>query len=252
MYDNQVVILQEDKSTLMSKCQHRSAKNNYNTVSMQECLHRSVHEVHRIVQDCRREMARDYQHKSVIENRRTVKQDYQHNAVMENQNTVKQECQHKAMIQNQSTVMQGCQHRAVQEDQNKVMSHDQQEILHHCNEIRAMLSNRLSTPYRQQKKECDIRPPYSYISLITMALLQSPSGCLTLTGICDFLCDRFAYYRQRYPDWQNSIRHNLSLNDCFIKVRLYVSQSLFYQGYISMIVVSIRLYPVMSRIENHI
>ena len=62
------------------------------------------------------------------------------------------------------------------------------------------------------------KPPYSYASLISQALRDCEGAKLTLSGIYDWIKEHYPYYRNAEAAWQNSIRHNLSLNKCFKKV----------------------------------
>ncbi|KAL2101287.1 hypothetical protein ACEWY4_003048 [Coilia grayii] len=63
-----------------------------------------------------------------------------------------------------------------------------------------------------------VKPPYSYVSLIFMAMQASKETKITLSAIYNWITENFCYYKHADPSWQNSIRHNLSLNKCFMKV----------------------------------
>ncbi len=78
------------------------------------------------------------------------------------------------------------------------------------------------SPDDKSKKAAGVRrqekPPYSYIALIVMAIQAAPTKRCTLSEIYQFLQERFPFFRGSYQGWKNSVRHNLSLNECFIKL----------------------------------
>lgn len=61
------------------------------------------------------------------------------------------------------------------------------------------------------------KPPYSYATLIGISILSHADKRLPLSQIYQWISDTFRYYKREDVGWQNSIRHNLSLNKAFVK-----------------------------------
>ncbi|KAL3311957.1 hypothetical protein Ciccas_009459 [Cichlidogyrus casuarinus] len=62
------------------------------------------------------------------------------------------------------------------------------------------------------------KPPFPYATLICLAMKEMGKPKVTLSDIYGWIIGNFAYYRYTDSSWQNSVRHNLSLNKCFEKV----------------------------------
>ena len=71
-------------------------------------------------------------------------------------------------------------------------------------------------------KMTSVKPPYSYLVLISMSIQDSPDKRLTLNGIYDYITTHFSYYRNRENQgWRNSIRNTLTKQECFMKLPEY-------------------------------
>ncbi|PCD37838.1 hypothetical protein AU210_006334 [Fusarium oxysporum f. sp. radicis-cucumerinum] len=62
------------------------------------------------------------------------------------------------------------------------------------------------------------KPALSYADLIAMAIFRSPNRRLTLAQIYKWISDNYSFYSPTDAGWQNSIRHNLSLQKAFVKI----------------------------------
>ncbi|XP_072517214.1 forkhead box Q2 [Salminus brasiliensis] len=68
-----------------------------------------------------------------------------------------------------------------------------------------------------RKESKEQKPTESYITLISMAILASVEKKLLLADIYKWIMDHYPYFKSKDKNWRNSVRHNLSLNECFIK-----------------------------------
>ncbi|KAK1152606.1 forkhead box protein L2 [Acipenser oxyrinchus oxyrinchus] len=72
-------------------------------------------------------------------------------------------------------------------------------------------------PSEEQRGERHDKPAQSYIALIAMAILESEDKKLLLGDIYQWMMNKHAHFRSKDKNWRNSVRHNLSLNECFVK-----------------------------------
>ncbi|XP_071188467.1 forkhead box protein M1-like [Salvelinus alpinus] len=86
-----------------------------------------------------------------------------------------------------------------------------------CQQILQSQSERMEA-HRVVKDPLSERPPYSYMAMIQFAINSKKSRRMTLKEIYTWIEDHFPYFRKvAKPGWKNSIRHNLSLHDMFIR-----------------------------------
>ncbi|XP_039186084.1 forkhead box protein H1-like [Crotalus tigris] len=62
------------------------------------------------------------------------------------------------------------------------------------------------------------KPPYTYLAMIALVIQASPERKLTLSQIIKEISNLFPFFKEGYQGWKDSIRHNLSANDCFQKI----------------------------------
>ncbi|XP_073958562.1 uncharacterized protein [Choristoneura fumiferana] len=70
---------------------------------------------------------------------------------------------------------------------------------------------------REFYKTADVRPPFTYASLIRQSIIESPDKQLTLNEIYNWFQTTFCYFRRNAATWKNAIRTNLSLHKCFVR-----------------------------------
>uniref|UniRef100_UPI003AAD3B89 forkhead box protein P2 isoform X2 n=1 Tax=Centroberyx gerrardi TaxID=166262 RepID=UPI003AAD3B89 len=87
----------------------------------------------------------------------------------------------------------------------------------HSDKYSMPLSSEIAPNY-EFYKNADVRPPFTYATLIRQAIMDSSDMQLTLNEIYSWFTRTFAYFRRNAATWKNAVRHNLSLHKCFVRV----------------------------------
>ncbi|KAJ2478214.1 hypothetical protein IWW56_003856 [Coemansia sp. RSA 2131] len=86
-------------------------------------------------------------------------------------------------------------------------------------EVRILPATERPASSSAQKAGSFAKPTYSYASLIAQAINSTSGAKITLNGIYTYIMTNYPYYKHAQNGWQNSIRHNLSLNKAFVRVQ---------------------------------
>ncbi|XP_011370724.1 forkhead box protein P2 isoform X16 [Pteropus vampyrus] len=88
----------------------------------------------------------------------------------------------------------------------------------HSDKYNIPMSSAEIAPNYEFYKNADVRPPFTYATLIRQAIMESSDRQLTLNEIYSWFTRTFAYFRRNAATWKNAVRHNLSLHKCFVRV----------------------------------
>ena len=89
---------------------------------------------------------------------------------------------------------------------------------------RLLVMERSSSPGRESPTKPEKSPAKddrhveTFVAVIAQAILSAPGKRMTLSSIYNYIASNYSHFnREKGPGWRNSVRHNLSSNDCFVK-----------------------------------
>ena len=104
---------------------------------------------------------------------------------------------------------------------NKTMSKDHKldHLLEKAKDSDKSMRNSIDEDENEEPETKDCRNlTETFVAVIAQGILSVPSKRMTLSSIYNFIAKTFPHFdKEKGPGWRNSVRHNLSSNDCFVK-----------------------------------